>query len=505
MKLLNLQTAGSRLCVFLTLLVTGVPNCDSLFAQSCTSTLSGLDEVWFTGTDSTGIVSYNTQTGAKRTYSRAGGLLRGEVLTDLAFAPDGKLYMTTLNRALANGEVIPGASGGALYEVTIVGAGTRYTTSKRLDFPSTHLPNSISFDADNNAYIGFFKNPEVWKRSNGSVSLWHTFPAGFAGGDFVMLEGSLYLLWAQEHNDRLDMRLFKVALGPNNTYVSHVDLGSVTAVMGSGENVAGITRLGGDLYVGGSNGTLSRINRFSPTLPELTPAFRAEVQVTGLSSKVESLGDYAHPPSMGNSIRLLACGSSSYRVDTVSVRGAIPMGGALTWHSSAPVSDANFLPVSSIKGLVEGTYFVALRNNNLNCYGPHSAITISSSSECGRGTLACTESLIMPAVVEGTPSQTVLSLTLDVSTTGRFEISLLNGSGFSLANGLNGVETAQNGVRTVRIPVNYDGSGLENLNFTISNVGSCTLNLASSSNRSIVSEVWTPADCVPKQIGPALR
>jgi hypothetical protein len=51
-------------------------------------------------------------------------------------------------------------------------------------------------------------------------------------------------------------------------------------------------------------------------------------------------------------------------------------------------------------------------------------------------------------------------------------------------------------------PVNYDGSPLSNVNFTIGSAGSCTADLTKSPKKAIV-DMWT-LDCIPTQ-GPSLK
>lgn len=85
---------------------------------------------------------------------------------------------------------------------------------------------ALSFDHQDYLYEGgwtskvYRANPE----NLGQFYLWHDFGIGNASGDFVQIGDFLYIAWTMP--DGKD-HLFKVTLGPNNEYVSHVDLGQI--------------------------------------------------------------------------------------------------------------------------------------------------------------------------------------------------------------------------------------------------------------------------------------
>lgn len=118
------------------------------------------------------------------------------------------------------------------------------------------------------------------------------------------------------------------------------------------------------------------------------------------------------------------------------------------------------------------------------------------------GTIDCSKTQIYPAPIVGTPQQKTLLVTLNVTTAGCFTPLSLTGSGFSLANGISQICTTSTGIQQVAIPVNYNGSALSNVNFTIGSAGSCTADLTKSPKKAIV-DMWT-LDCVPTQ-GPSLK
>jgi hypothetical protein len=118
------------------------------------------------------------------------------------------------------------------------------------------------------------------------------------------------------------------------------------------------------------------------------------------------------------------------------------------------------------------------------------------------GSIDCSKTQIYPAPIVGTPQQKTLLVTLNVTTAGCFSPLTLSGSGFSLANGVSQICTTSTGVQQVALPVNYDGSPLSNVNFTIGSAGSCTADLTKSPKKAIV-DMWT-LDCIPTQ-GPSLK
>jgi hypothetical protein len=117
------------------------------------------------------------------------------------------------------------------------------------------------------------------------------------------------------------------------------------------------------------------------------------------------------------------------------------------------------------------------------------------------GTIDCSKTQIYPAPIVGAPQQKTILVTLNVTTAGCFSPLTISGSGFSLANGVSQICTTSTGVQQVALPVNYDGSALSNVNFTIGSAGSCTADLTKSPKKAIV-DMWT-LDCVPTQ-GPEL-
>jgi hypothetical protein len=111
------------------------------------------------------------------------------------------------------------------------------------------------------------------------------------------------------------------------------------------------------------------------------------------------------------------------------------------------------------------------------------------------GTIDCSKTQIAPAPVSGTPSQTTLMVSIDVTTAGTFTPITVSGSGMSLGNGVTSVSTTTTGVQTFYIPIQYDGTPLTNaFQFTVGSAGSCTADLTQKPNKQ-VTNVWSLTNC----------
>jgi hypothetical protein len=111
------------------------------------------------------------------------------------------------------------------------------------------------------------------------------------------------------------------------------------------------------------------------------------------------------------------------------------------------------------------------------------------------GTIDCSKTQISPAPVAGSPSQTTLIVSINVTTAGTFTPLTVSGSGMSLGNGVTSVSTTTTGVQTFYIPIQYDGSALTNaFQFTVGSAGSCTADLTQKPNKQ-VTNVWSLTNC----------
>lgn len=85
--------------------------------------------------------------------------------------------------------------------------------------------NSLSFDTNGNMYYGFGSSSSVYRYDANELTptyVWHDFQTGTAGGDFVVLNGKMYIAWLDT-----TYRLFEVSYDDDFNYVSHIDLGEI--------------------------------------------------------------------------------------------------------------------------------------------------------------------------------------------------------------------------------------------------------------------------------------
>lgn len=126
----------------------------------------------------------------------------GYMLTDIAVDDVGRIYANTfweINKLDTNG--------------------CTFTTI----FSNTNFEiNSLSFDTGGNMYFGFGNDSAVYRYNADGLTdpyIWHNFETGHAGGDFVMVNGKLYISWY----NGVDYRLFEVTVDEAYNYVSHFD------------------------------------------------------------------------------------------------------------------------------------------------------------------------------------------------------------------------------------------------------------------------------------------
>jgi hypothetical protein len=122
------------------------------------------------------------------------------------------------------------------------------------------------------------------------------------------------------------------------------------------------------------------------------------------------------------------------------------------------------------------------------------AITSNTTGSVGAGTIDCAKTQLSPAPVSGTPSQLSLIVTVNVTTAGSFPLTV-TGSGFTLANGITSVTAATTGVKQFVIPINYDGTALGSLTFTVGSAGSCSADLSTIASRPVNKLVLTLDNC----------
>ena len=110
------------------------------------------------------------------------------------------------------------------------------------------------------------------------------------------------------------------------------------------------------------------------------------------------------------------------------------------------------------------------------------------------GTIDCAKTQLSPAPTFGSASQLDLIVTINVTTAGSFTPLTVTGSGMTIANNVTSIATATTGIQTFHIPMDYDGTALGTMNFTVGSAGSCTADLTTKSTQ-IIKNVWTLNNC----------
>lgn len=191
---------------------------------------------------------------------------------------------------------------------------------------------------------------------------------------------------------------------------------------------------------------------------------------------------------------------------TVSTSTTAPANTTLTWHTGVPATVVN--QVADATKVPTGTYYPAYYDAVNNCYGMTGAPVTVTQTSCYVGTMDCSKTTLSPAPVSGISSIIDMVIAINVTTPGVFGPITLSGSGLSLANGINSVTATTTGLQTFHLLVNYDGSPLSTLNFTVgsaSNAGSCIANLGTVAPKQVVSNIWSLDNCTPVQLGPGLK
>ena len=181
----------------------------SVQAQTCT--LNAENEIWV-NKDNRDIVRIEDINGTPTEVVVTSSFT---VLGDIAFTPDGTLYGVQFS-------VAPAAL--VIIDPTMIGE------TPILSFPDGFTPNSLSSDGDGLLYVGgagaddsliYRIDPSV-----PSLTPWHDFGSGRPAGDFIFLNGFVYVAYDIDNNGT-NVRLYEVTIDANNDFVSFVDLGQL--------------------------------------------------------------------------------------------------------------------------------------------------------------------------------------------------------------------------------------------------------------------------------------
>lgn len=181
-----------------------------------------------------------------------------------------------------------------------------------------------------------------------------------------------------------------------------------------------------------------------------------------------------------------------------------PAGTDLTFHTGTPASNANKISNPSAYIPTGCTVYAAFNDGPGNCYSPTTAISVNLTLCVGAGTINCAKTQIYSAPTVGTAQQLVLVVELNITTLGSFPVSV-SGSGFSAVAGYPNLVATATGTKQYSIPVNYDGSALGTLTFTIGSAGSCSVDLTTVAPKNGICNIISLDNCTPVQASPILK
>lgn len=203
----------------------------------------------------------------------------------------------------------------------------------------------------------------------------------------------------------------------------------------------------------------------------------------------------------------------------------IPSGGTSPYVYSNGSSDAGCVAPSGAQPLPASSNFIVQSNGTYSYTAPSipgkyyycikvcdsstptavcrvAVYTLDVTVPVGVGTLDCNKTRLLPAPVAGTPSTHLLIVTLNVTSSGAFPVSV---SGSGMASTTTSVTTSSTGIQTVSIPMDYDGTALGVLTFNVG-TSTCTADLSSTTaKKKALVDVWTLDNCSVKIAAPALK
>jgi hypothetical protein len=191
----------------------------------------------------------------------------------------------------------------------------------------------------------------------------------------------------------------------------------------------------------------------------------------------------------------------SYNYITILNSSGVIVGTSNAIDLIASLTDEKWLRVSGFTGtkLPAGTYTYKVVIGDYTHFD--NAFVCLQANPPG-GTIDCSKTQVSSAPVVGIAGQKTLSVTINVTTAGCISPLSVTGSGMSLPDGVTQVCTNSTGIQTFNIPVDYDGSALGTMDFTIGAAGSCSADLTKAPKKA-ACDIFT-LECVPT-VAPSLK
>ena len=194
-----------------------------------------------------GISSFNVNTNILSSNSFCGGNLN--VTFDIAISPVGVMY----------GVYTPTSGTGSIL-ATINPTNCSVTTViSNIGF----FANALSFLPDGTLLAGGGSTSKIYRinLSTNSVTEWHNYSTGYASGDFIFIDGKIYVLWINPAVSTTDPIIREITVDSSYNFVSSIDLGQVQS------RAFGLAKANGnELYAAtgntstGGQGTIIKIN-----------------------------------------------------------------------------------------------------------------------------------------------------------------------------------------------------------------------------------------------------
>ncbi len=111
-------------------------------------------------------------------------------------------------------------------------------------------PNSLSALPDGTLLIGSGSHSTVarYNPATDDVSAWHDVGSGSPNGDFIFLNGYVYILWFDADIDESTGHIYRVEVDEHYNYISHIDLGGIARFS------YGLAKVNGELYAATASG-----------------------------------------------------------------------------------------------------------------------------------------------------------------------------------------------------------------------------------------------------------
>lgn len=123
--------------------------------------------------------------------------------------------------------------------------------------------NALSFLPDGTLLAGGGSTSKIYRinLSTNSVTEWHNYSTGYASGDFIFIDGKIYVLWINPAVSTTDPIIREITVDSSYNFVSSIDLGQVQS------RAFGLAKANGnELYAAtgntstGGQGTIIKIN-----------------------------------------------------------------------------------------------------------------------------------------------------------------------------------------------------------------------------------------------------